>query len=677
MIPLESTLANPSCPPDDELSAFLHGQLALDQLETIAEHLAGCATCANGVDAMQSRDQLLRQLRCAANGSKAAEESAWANLEERARGIPDQQAANTTMALETVDTVRESSPLPLAFGSYLLLEVLGEGGMGVVYKARQEKLKRFVALKMVRAGIYASSEERARFQREGEVIASLEHPHVVQIHEFGECDGQSYFSMELLQGGTLADKLGGRALPERAAAELVQTLAHTVEAAHRRGIVHRDLKPSNVLFAADGTAKISDFGLAKVLDGESSDTRSDAILGTPAYMAPEQARGEIRRLGPAADVYALGAILYETLTGRPPFRGESRYQTLEWVRTREPEPPRRSQPHLSRDLEAICLKCLEKEASRRYESAAALADDLQRWLDGQTTKARPLSWPRRLGRSVRRRPAAVAAVAFLLMLAALPAFFSRINDPQRKLDAIQARLRRGETVELLDKNGELAWYRWELGKGIVDTSPDEGALKVAALDAAMLTLVADPQGSYRFSAEIRHERSLRLSEVGLYFAHSKLNTSEGWQHCYAVFAFNDLEANFPHPNGGQKVSRAVCHLRRIPESGRGGSSHDNIVAYFPPARSLQPAPLPWRRLAVEARPTGFDLFWEKNPPLHLDRQNILSQFEKGKLKRDGMRTVPILPELRPDFSPHDALGLFVAYGRALFRNVRVEPLPNP
>ena len=297
---------------------------------------------------MDPDDVLIRHLRRTAADESALDKQVWLQLEEFACKIPLVQTGAETISLPDKATVPEGLILPAVFGPYLLLEQLGQGGMGIVYKARQETLKRPVALKLVRTGVFASYQERLRFHREGEVIARVRHPHVVQIFEFGESQGQLYFSMELLEGGTLAQRLHGQSMPEREAAELVRTLAQGVEAAHRENVVHRDLKPGNVLFAADGTAKITDFGLAKVLDDDSNETCSDAILGTASYMAPEQARGDSRTVSPAADVYALGAILYEVLTYQPPFRGETRYETLEQVRSQEPEPPSRHRRGLSR-----------------------------------------------------------------------------------------------------------------------------------------------------------------------------------------------------------------------------------------------------------------------------------------------------------------------------------------
>jgi hypothetical protein len=260
--------------------------------------------------------------------------------------------------------------------------------MGIVYKARHAALKRLVALKLLLPGGTANA-PLDRFRAEAEAVARLQHPNIVQIFEVGAAGGRPYLALEFVEGGNLECHLGGKPMPPRQAAELLRTLARAVHHAHRHGIIHRDLKPENVLLAADGTPKVTDFGLAKQTDDSSVRTRTGAILGTPCYMAPEQADGRIRDVGPATDVYALGAMLYEFLTGRPPFQAASVLDTLEQVRTQEPVPPSRLLPKVPRDLETICLKCLEKDPRRRYASAEALADDLGRYLDGVPTLARP------------------------------------------------------------------------------------------------------------------------------------------------------------------------------------------------------------------------------------------------------------------------------------------------
>ena len=256
---------------------------------------------------------------------------------------------------------------------YDILEELGRGGMGVVYKARHKKLNRLVALKMILAGSHAGAAELVRFQVEAEAIARLQHPNIVQVHEVGEHEGKPFFSLEFCGGGSLAQKLEGTPLPARSAAALVETLARAMQAAHDQSIIHRDLKPGNVLLQSVAsrvdtsltpdhwaqTPKITDFGLAKKLD-EAGQTQSGAVIGTPSYMAPEQARGDSREAGPAVDVYALGAILYELLTGRPPFKAATSLDTLWQVLNQEPVPPSRFQPGVAADLETICLKCLQK-----------------------------------------------------------------------------------------------------------------------------------------------------------------------------------------------------------------------------------------------------------------------------------------------------------------------------
>jgi len=294
---------------------------------------------------------------------------------------------------------------------YEILEELGRGAMGVVYKARQVRLNRLVALKMILAGDHAGPDALRRFLAEAETIARMQHPNIVQIYAIGDCEGRPYVELEFVEGGSLASRLDGTPWPPRAAARLIESLARAVADAHRLDIVHRDLKPANVLMTSDGEPKVSDFGLAKSLHGDSALTRTESVLGSPCYMAPEQADGGARDVGTAADIYALGANLYELLTGRPPFVAPTVLATLEMVKNSEPVPPRRLQPNLARDLDTICLKCLAKEPHKRYESADTLADDLARYLGHMPILARPTPKLERVLKWVRRRPAAAALVA--------------------------------------------------------------------------------------------------------------------------------------------------------------------------------------------------------------------------------------------------------------------------
>ncbi len=328
----------------------------------------------------------------------------------------------------TAESDRTSPPLGTNVryvGDYELLRELGRGGMGVVYQARQTSLKRLVALKMILAGPHAGAGELARFRTEAEAVARLQHPNIVQIHEIGSHEGHPYFSLEFCPGGSLADRLDGTPLPAQQAAQMVETLARAIQAAHQAGVVHRDLKPANVLLTADGTLKVTDFGLAKKLDEAVGQTASGAIMGTPSYMAPEQAEGKGKEVGPAADVYALGAILYELLTGRPPFRAASPLETLIQVVIDEPAPPRRLQSGTPKDLETICLKCLRKEpaarpgSAGRYVSALALAEDLRRFQAGEPILARPAGSVERVVKWVRRRPLVASLLAAVLLVTVL------------------------------------------------------------------------------------------------------------------------------------------------------------------------------------------------------------------------------------------------------------------
>ncbi|HYH63579.1 MAG TPA: protein kinase, partial [Urbifossiella sp.] len=327
---------------------------------------------------------------------------------------------------------------PVAVPGYEGLEELGRGSMGVVYRARQAGLGRPVALKMILADTRADREALDRFTSEARILASLQHPNIVQVYEIDLGHRPPYFSMELVEGGTLADRLGGRPQPPRVAAALVRTLARAVQAAHVRGIVHRDLKPGNVLIpAADAhgstigritaalglqppdlghaSPKITDFGLAKDLHAGDDQTASGVVMGTPNYMAPEQAEGKSKGVGPPADVYSLGAILYEALTGRPPFTGESSMDTFIQIFHAEPVSPSRLQPRIPRDLETICLKCLHKVPGRRYPTAGELADDLDRLLAGEPILARPTPLHERAAKWARRRPALAASAAFAVV----------------------------------------------------------------------------------------------------------------------------------------------------------------------------------------------------------------------------------------------------------------------
>jgi WD40 repeat protein/tRNA A-37 threonylcarbamoyl transferase component Bud32 len=359
---------------------------------------------------------------------------------------PSEQPAAAPQAFPTAESatlsVNNGAPaVPSAATSvpgYEILGELGRGGMGVVYKARQTRLNRLVALKMILAGGHAGAAELLRFQTEAHAIARLQHPNIVQVYEVGEHEGKPFLSLEYCGGGSLAQKLGGTPLPPRDAAALLETLARAMRAAHEQYVIHRDLKPANVLLASDGTPKITDFGLAKELD-EAGQTQSGTVLGTPSYMAPEQAGGKSFAISPATDVYALGAILYECLTGRPPFKAATAYDTILQVLGDEPVPPARLTAGVPRDVETICLKCLAKEPGRRYASAKELGDDLRRFLAGEPIVARPVGRLERTAKWVRRNPvvALLCGVAAGLLLTLTAVSFTAavyINGARKRAD---------------------------------------------------------------------------------------------------------------------------------------------------------------------------------------------------------------------------------------------------
>ena len=461
--------------------------------------------------------------------------------------------------------VGDEPPLPPAAmeapPGYELLSVLGRGGMGIVYRARQKGLNRLVALKMILGGAQAGEEERLRFLAEAETLAALRHEGIVQVHDFGTCNEVPWFALEFCAGGTLEQRLAGKPQPPRDAARIVRRLALAMQAAHDAGIVHRDLKPANVLLAQKAQipnpnprpgagprdlpeeaqdfcegAKITDFGLAKRLDSAGM-TRPGAIMGTPSYMPPEQARGD--GVGPAADQYALGAIFYECLVGKPPFLGATPHETLLQVATLDPVPVRRFQPRVPRDLDTICLKCLEKEPARRYASCQALADDLGRFLGGEPIQARAAGPWGRAEKWLRRNPVVAALVAGLVLLASaallaiglLSAEAARARDAARhERDAARVERRRAETLlyasQLASAQREterggaaaalrhLDCCRWDL-RGwehrLLFTSLQGGQVPLAGHTACVSALAVSPSGRYALSGGL--DRSLRLWDL--------------------------------------------------------------------------------------------------------------------------------------------------------------------
>jgi WD40 repeat protein len=390
---------------------------------------------------------------------------------------PDAPGGNCPVCLWALVAGDEEPPAGDAlprFGSYELVEEIARGGMGIVWRARQHGLDRDVALKMILAGHLATSTQVVRFYTEARAVARLDHPGIVPIYEIGEDEGRHYYTMMLMEGRSLADALGAGPLPPpEQAAGIVMEIARAIHFAHQRGVLHRDVKPSNILLDLEGRPRIGDFGLARLVDSDSSSTRSNPVLGTPAYMAPEQATGKSGEVTMAADVHGLGAVLYELLSGRPPFEGATPIETLRLLAETEPVSPRSRNPRLDRDLEVICLKCLQKQPEKRYASAGDLADDLKRWLAGEPILARPVSAVERLARWARRKPELATALAVLIVLlaAALGTTTALLLEVQRESDARAAAL-------CLEESQRLAFQ----SLAIVPENPGQALL--LALEAA-------------------------------------------------------------------------------------------------------------------------------------------------------------------------------------------------
>jgi serine/threonine-protein kinase len=422
------------CPSERQLQDLLGERLSPAQEQDVLSHIDACRACQQALEELTAGFAVTMSQTAADQGG-----SFWRRLKALVSGSPSTEFPESRGLLppgghsgpagdsggSVGGEALPTRPLPMIPG-YTLVRELGRGGMAVVFLAQQVRLKRSVALKMPHANL--GRLDRLRFRTEAQAAARLQHPHIVQIFETSEHDGLPLLVMEYVEGGTLAHKLADAPLEARRAAELLVKLAQAIHYAHSRGIIHRDLKPANVLLGADGTPKITDFGLARRLDDNHSPdaapraakTQTGEVLGTPNYMAPEQAEGK-KDIGPAADVYALGAVLYECLTGRPPFKAPTVLGTLHDVVHEEPVPPRQLLRGLPRDVETVCLKCLRKEPARRYPTAQELADDLARFLDGKPVKARRVGTLERVVRWARRRPGTAALLAAVLLLGLLAA----------------------------------------------------------------------------------------------------------------------------------------------------------------------------------------------------------------------------------------------------------------
>ncbi len=585
------------CPEDERLSLLLDERLEPDELVAIERHLEACDRCQGALDGLTRDPSSIPDWRpwaAPVEGDEAGSRSSFDGLgadfgrEQRRRAklsgsFPS--VRSPTLGPIGAGAAPGSGPepggLPTVEG-YEILGRLGQGGMGVVYRARQRGLDRLVALKMIRAGSHAGPEHLLRFQIEVRAVARLRHPNVVQVYDVGEADGLPYVALELLEGGSLESRVAGTPQPEGRSAELIETLARAIASAHRAGVVHRDLKPANVLFNADGTPKIADFGLAKRLDQEDGQTHSGQVMGSPSFMAPEQARGLGRAVGPAADLYSLGAILYEMLAGRPPFKGGSAMETLFQVVNDEPVPPSKLRPGLSRDLETICLKCLAKEPDRRYGDADALADDLARHRGGAPILGRRTGPLERLGKWSRRQPAAAAlVVASLGAVLVLAVALGRVERAARAHEGWVARRRAEGLVATAAARDALAQGRWKGGRKAIgpvleaigaDPDLDDLRARARALLAELDRGEAADAGAalalarYREFDRLRREAQLRDAQspaIGQPGGEAAATRAAAFE---ALAAFDEAAADGPASATGRGRSLGAWRPAPVPDS---------------------------------------------------------------------------------------------------------------
>jgi serine/threonine-protein kinase len=575
---------------------------------------------------------------------------------------------------------------PRKVGPYELSRQIGHhGGMGVVYFARHLDLNRPTALKWLLNGPLSSPKAVARFYQEGKAISRLDHPNVVRLYDFDRHEGLPYLAMELVDGGSLQAKLAEGPMEPVEAAALVRTLALAADYAHRKGVVHRDLKPANILLTRDGTPKISDFGVAKLLDVDpdgtatAHPTESGTILGTANYMSPEQASGS--KVDATTDVYALGAILYHALTGQPPFAGETRLKALELVRTTEPPTPSSCRPGIPPWLEAICLKCLEKSPARRYATAQALADDLDRWLRDQ----RPVAVPgplTRLGRGFRRNLRRYATAALLVSALASAGAVVYLRDPNRMMRETRQALDRGRAVTLVGKTGYPIWSRRQVGKqGSEMALADDGAMTVQSWSCCLLELVPDPgTNSYRFAAQVRHEKSDEFGDVGLYFARRTYAGGPAPLEFFTQLAFNGVRfPDIPLPPRpvleGPLENEVLLRPHLVSDAGlKEGVSWKFFAVPGPRFEPLGESNGRWHDLEVTVTPSEVTARWDGQAFSTRTEtvKNGLSRFMKLSPPKPGG---PVPMGFVPIYDPRGGLGLYVYRGLASFRAVTLTPLP--
>ena len=584
-----------------------------------------------------------------------------------------------------LDAGGSSSSRPLVLGNLEIYEEVGRGGMGVVYRARQKLANREVAVKVLGINQAIRPDLADRFKREIEALAGLRHPNIVDVYEVGEETGCVYFAMEFVPGGSLAGRLKSQPMIPGEAAAIIEQLADAVHAAHEMGLIHRDIKPGNVLIAAGRKAKLTDFGLARWIDQEEGLTETGAVLGTPSYMAPEQAAGSKQgTLGRAADVYGLGATLYELLTGRAPFRGANTFETVRKVLNDPPVPPRLVNPAIDSDLESVCLKCLEKAPARRYATAHELAEDLRRWKKGEPTLARPASWPRRAWREGKKLAPWIIAIAAAILIGSVAA---SIGPPPAQ--QIMYALKRGDSVTLIGETGAPRYYRWAVGTGEVSQPRVGEPFLLSCSGSGMVELVPDSQTDrYRFSAEYRVDASTDPdSWGGIYLTHQRNALGTGIMADRAVvLGFSDDLINKAPRFGREFDLITVTDALSVPVS-LGGFEFDHALLGSLQVKETKVSIIfdhPWRQIVATVKPDEIEVLWREpdgtyspvaTPPSRTIPNRLMENASEQHREKLRAKRPDIAPERLLPYNPRGGVGLYLRNARVYFRNVVLEPLP--
>jgi serine/threonine-protein kinase len=556
---------------------------------------------------------------------------------------------------------------------------LGSGGMGVVYRAVQTGTQRTVALKFLQIGGSLIPGVRSRFVGEAHALARIDHPHIVRIHDAGEDEtGRPYIAMEYVSGGSLGRLVRAGPVDPREAARIMAGVAAAVEAAHRVNVLHRDIKPGNVLLTADGTPKVTDFGLAKLGDRDEGLTVSGAVMGTPSYMAPEQAGGHRTAFDPRIDVYGLGATLYELLTGHPPYRGPTSAATLRLVEQAALVPPSRHRAGLPAELEAICVKCLSKDPLDRYPTAGAVAEDLDRFLTGEPTVARPLTRWGKVRRWTKRYRLPLAAAVLLTLIAATAAVARRESDPRRRMERS---LRRADPVTIIGETGPpTVPGRWVVGEVKTTTSlSGDGTFAFQTHDESVLELCPDPQvNHYILTAEVRHVRTASdMSAAGVYVGCPGSTNAENVRfNRYLRVVFNDFR-------------RKADQLPAI-QAAHGVEARDQVYAIAPgtiqaeqfwaanfPYPPANQQPNPWRKLELDVSPDGIVVHWWPDEKTRLKSHELPAKGFDDRAVTLRTRFPNLLqpaPTPLPSWGPRGPVGLWLVEAAADFRNVTITPV---